>query len=98
MILDYPSEPKGITGVLNGEEGGQKRRSATEEQSGKCNKADLKMVEGDHESPSAGNPWKWDKARNGAFRKEHSPAHTPVLAQWHRTGFSPTEIRKRLLF
>lgn len=81
MILNYPSEPKGITGVLKGEEGGQKRRGATEEWSGKCNKADLKMVEGDHESPNAGNLWKWDKARNGASRKERSPAHTPVLAQ-----------------
>ena len=61
MALDYPSEPNGITGVLKGEGGGQKRRSSSEERSGKCNKADLKMVEG-------------DKARNGASRKERSPA------------------------
>lgn len=81
MTLDYPREPKEITGVLKGEEGGQKRRCATEERSGKCNKADLKMVEGDHESPNAGNLWKRDKARNGASRKERSPAHTPVLAE-----------------
>lgn len=74
MALDYPSEPNGITGVLKGEGGGQKRRSSSEERSGKCNKADLKMVEGDHESPNAGDLWKRDKARNGASRKECSPA------------------------
>lgn len=74
MALDYPSEPNGITGVLKGEGGGQKRRSSSEEWSGKCNKADLKMVEGDHESPNAGDLWKQDKARNGASRKERSPA------------------------
>ena len=56
------------------------------------------MVEADHESPNASNLRKQDKARNGASRKERSPALTPVLAECHRTGFSPTEIRKRLLF
>lgn len=78
MTLDSPSEPKEITGVLKGEEGGQKRRCATEERSRKCNQADLKMVEADHESPHACNLLKRDKARNGASRKERSPALTPV--------------------